>query len=201
MNIDDYDLEALWQRQQPPRALTQAIRTTVERHRRTIALRRWTELALTIAGVAVLAWPSGADGLSPRQWLLIPFFAVYLPLGWAIVLRQRQVARHLVTERVAAYVHLRQRQLRHVLCNLCLADRAAGALLAYAVLASAVTILGGTAAWRDAAGTLLVWSVLWYAGTRWLTSRRRRKALREYRALLRLSGSGRSENRRPAFRS
>lgn len=61
MDINDDALRALWQRQQPPPGLAATMAGKVQRHRRLAAVRVTVEIAVTVAGIALLTWPA-ADG-------------------------------------------------------------------------------------------------------------------------------------------
>ncbi len=183
----DERLRALWQRQQPPPMAVHDLVGRVARHRRAVLARRALEVLLTLAAVAVFAWPLWTGDVSPKHWLLMPFFAVFLVVSWTVILRQRSTAPLAASESASVYARLRQLQLRDALRNLLLAERSAIALLAYAAVAFAGSWLLDDAAWRGAAGILLAYSALWYVGTRWLVTRKRRAMLREYRAVSRMA--------------
>ncbi|MCD9032712.1 hypothetical protein LDO32_13350 [Luteimonas sp. Y-2-2-4F] len=185
MDLDDARLRELWQRQPPPPAPAPRLMARVCRHRRIAALWRALEVALTLGGAALLLWPGADGGLAPRQWLLIPFFAAFLAVAWAIVLRGRTGPRALAAEDGAAYARARQRQLRGSLRDLRVAELAATGLLAYAGVALAVCLVA-VEAWRADAAVLFAWGALWWTGTRWLVRRRRPPLRAEYRAMARL---------------
>lgn len=185
MNIDDRDFSALWQQQQPPADLARTIQARIHRHRRAAAVRLLVEVALTVAGATLLLWPGGDGSLSPNQWLLIPFFAVFLIVSWTLVIGQRLDGRIAVSEPVAVYSRVRLLQLRGTLRNLRFASRSAIALGAYAFLALTGSHVLGAEAWIDASMRLVAWTLIWGAGTWVLVTRRRRMALREYRAVRR----------------
>lgn len=185
MDTDEH-LRELWQRHQPPQAVVHDLLGRVTRHRRAVIARRALEVMLTLAAAGLFAWSTWTGDLSPSQWLLIPFFSVFLIVSWAIVLQQRLGAKAAVSERAAIYAKARQLQLRHSLRNLTLAERSAIALLVYATAALVGAFLFGDAAWRSAASGLLAYSALWYLGTRWLVRRKRRTLWREYRAMRRI---------------
>ena len=67
MDINDDALRALWHRQQPPSALADEMARRIQRHRRAEKVRRAVEIALTIAGIALLAWPVADGRLSPKS--------------------------------------------------------------------------------------------------------------------------------------
>ncbi len=185
MDVDER-LRTLWQQQQPPPAVLHDLAARVTRQRPAVTAGRAPEVLLTLAAVGVFVWPLWTGDMSPEHWLLMPFFAVFLVVSWTVLLRQRPGAPLVASESAAVYARLRQLQLRDSLRNLLLAERSAIALLVYAVAAFAGAFWLGDA-WHNAAATLLAYSGLWYLGTRWLTRRKRRAMLREYRALRRMA--------------
>lgn len=190
MDIDDDALRALWQRQQPPSGYADALARKVQRHRRIEKVRRAIEAAVTVAGVALLAWPVADGRLSPGQWLLIPFFSVFLVASWAILLRPQADQRVAAHEPAAVYVSLRKQQLRNRLRHLKLASAAALGLLGYALISVIACYLVGTAAWQDAALRLAAWAIAWALGTRWLVRRQGVALGQEYRRLARIGADG-----------
>lgn len=186
MQLDDERLQDLWHGQPGPTVPAAALMIRVERHRRARALRRALEVAISVAGIVALTWPGEDGGLSPRQWLLIPFFAVFLVVCWTLLLRGGAEPRAAALESGAIYARLRQLQIRQALHSLKLADHAACALVVYALAALGGVLAFGVDVWREAGWVLVAWAVLWFVATRWLTRRRRRACVREYRAMQRL---------------
>ena len=187
MNIDEQALRAVWQRQQPPQRLAQELAKRVELHRRRARIHRAAEVAITLAGVALLAWPGHDGKLSPSQWLLIPFFVVFIAVGWTIVLSNKQRVIAAGLEPVAMYAHVRKVQLRDTARNLKVANAASVALLGYSAAALLLSIATGESAWRDAAAGVVAWAAVWTVGT-FLLARARIKAIRrEYRQIGRLA--------------
>lgn len=187
MDINEDALRALWQRQQPPSDLARTMARKVRRHRRLETLRRALDVVLTIGGIALLTWPVADGRLSPSQWLLIPFFSVFLVTSWSILLRQQADQRVAAHEPVAVYVSIRKVQLRNRLRHLKLASAAALALLGYALAGVIICYRFGSADWQHAALQLAVWAVLWTVGTGWLVRRQRATARRQYRQIARLA--------------
>ena len=187
MNSDEQALRAVWQRQQPPPRLAQELAKRVEQHRRRARIHRAAEAAITLAGVALLAWP-GPDGkLSPSQWLLIPFFAVFIAIGWTIAISNKRRVLAAALEPVAMYAEARKAQLRDSARHLKVAIGASAALLVYSAAALSVSLAVGVDGWRDAATGVVVWAAVWTAGT-FLLARVRGKAIRrEYRQISRLA--------------
>lgn len=188
MDINDDALRALWQRQQPPSGLADAMARKVQRHRRVEKMQRVIEVALTVAGVALLTWPVVDGTLSPGHWLLIPFFSVFLVASWTTLLRQQADQRIAAREPVSVYASIRKLQLRNRLRNLKLASVSALALSGYALITLIACYLAGTAEWQHAALRLVAWAIVWMAGTWWLVRRQRRAIRREYRRIARLGG-------------
>lgn len=192
MNIDKQDLGSLWQQQQPPTNLARTLTSRIRRHRRAAALRLGVEVVLSLIGVALLVWPGSDGSPSPAQWLLIPFFAVFLVVSWTLILQQGSDRQFAASEPVAVYARLRLQQLRGTLRNLRIAAGSAMALGAYGLLVLIGTYAIGAEAWLDAAIRLVAWTSLWGAGKWVLVTRRRRATLREYRAVRR-AASGRGQ--------
>ena len=187
MNIDDDALRALWQRQQPPSRLADEVATRIVRNRRDEKIRRAVEVALTVAGIALLTWPAADGRLSAVQWLLIPFFSVFLIVSWTVVLRQAPEQRLAASEPVSVYARIRKVQLRVRLRHLKLATVSAFALSGYAAVSLAVSYWLGTAEWQEAAVRLTAWATVWTIGTWWLVRRSRAAVLSEYRRMARIT--------------
>ncbi len=189
MKIDKQDLSALWQQQKPPTNLAPSLTARIHRHRRAAAVRLVVEVALSVIGAALLLWPGSDGSLSPAQWLLIPFFAVFLAVSWTLILQQRSDRKFAASEPVSVYAPLRLQQLRGTLRNLKIASGSAIALGVYGLLVLMGAYLIGNEAWLDAAIRLVAWTSLWGAGTWVLVTRRRRISLREYRAVRRVASN------------
>lgn len=186
MEIDEHALRDIWQRQQPPPLLAHELAGRVERHRRRARIHRAADVAVTVAGIALLVWP-GADGrLSPSQWLLIPFFAVFVAVSWPIVLGRKRRLLAAALEPVSIYAQVRKAQLRDSSRHLKLAVGASVALLLYSAVALLVSLAAGADAWRDAAVGVAVWAAAWTAGTSVLARARARAIRWEYRRVGRL---------------
>lgn len=179
-------LSETWRRQAPPAPLMRNIESRVARQRRSRLLQRGGEIALTLAVVAVFGGAAAARGMQPVHWLLLPFFLIYLPAGWFVVLRGWRARSEGLGENVSNYARQRLAQLRTGLRDLWLARKSAAALLLYASVALVLTLVLGDRAWRTAALLMLAYSAAWWFGTRWFVDRRCRRILREYRALRRL---------------
>lgn len=187
MNFDDLLKEAWTGETRPPAApyeLTRRVRRQQQRQR----LLRAGEAALTGMALLVFGRAIANDGIAPSHWLLMPFFVVFLPVIWTLVLRTPRRRADNATECVSAYARLRLLQLRTSLRDLWLARIAARVLLGYAAMTSlGVWLLAGDD-WQRAGAVLLAFAVLWFSATLWLSHHLRRKWLREYRAVHRLVG-------------
>jgi cation transport ATPase len=182
MDADDR-LRALWQGQPLPRVSTQELFAQVHRHRRWLLLQRAVEAALTVAATAWFLW---LRPYTPVEWLLLPYFSVFLVVVWSLNLR-RSHPHAAATESVQIYAGLRQRQLRERLRELRLAQCCTDALVAYAVAALIATALWADAEWLGAARHLAAAAVLWWLLYAMYLRRARMRSRREYRAMKRLS--------------
>lgn len=187
MNFDDL-LKDTWQgetRQAAPAELADRVRRQRQRHR----LQRAIEIALTLVAVLVFGYALWSGDIGPIHWLLLPFFMVYLPMAWALILRTPRSSHADVAENTRLYARLRMSQLRTRLRDLWLARVAAWSLLAYVIAANAAVWVFGNADWRVAGMTLLGFAVVWIGATFWFSHSRRRASLREYRAMRSLAGT------------
>ncbi|NYZ62462.1 hypothetical protein [Luteimonas deserti] len=180
-------VRSAWQTAQPlsdPPALAARVR----RHRRQRLLWRGVEIALTLAAIAILARPLLGAAATPAYWLVMPFYVVYLPAVWWLVVRNARPSPADATRDVRTYAHIRLSQLRASLREMRLARLATVALLGYAGLAATGAFVWGGAAWREAATTLLAAACACALATWWLSRGLGRRRLREYRAMRRLAG-------------
>ncbi|KAB8198384.1 hypothetical protein FKV24_002305 [Lysobacter maris] len=186
MNFDD-ELKGAWQGEiaQPP---SRRMSDQVRRHRRRHRLLRGLEVVLTCAAVAVFGHALMSRTAGPNHWLLMPFFMVFLPVVWSVVLRAPGRHRGDASEPPQVYARLRLAQLRTDLRDLWLARRAAVVLLAYALVALAGAWLFGDGDWRTASTHLLVYAVGWWLATFAWCRHLRRRRLREYRSTRRMLG-------------
>jgi len=178
----DEQLSRSWQTETRT-ATTTELTARITRQRLRIRARRGLEVLLTLLAVLVFGQALIARSLDPAHWLLLPFFTVFLPLAWTVTLRTPRRSSRDLTESTRIYARLRQAQLRTNLRDLWLARVAAGALLAYAVVANALVRAIAEASWHPAAWTLLAYAMVWATGTWWIDQRLRRAWLREYRAV------------------
>jgi hypothetical protein len=186
MKFDDL-LKDAWQGQTHA-AMQQDLTRRVRRRQRRLRLLRTMEVALTLIAVLVFGQALLSGRADPAHWLLMPFFAVFLPMAWIIVLRAPRRHATDATGSASTYARLRLAQLRTGLRDLWLARTAAWFLLGYAVVANTGVWLLAGEAWRGAALALLVMAVASLAATIWLSRRLRQRWLREYRAVQRLIG-------------
>lgn len=186
MKFDEL-LKDAWQGQTHP-ATQQALVHRIRRRRRRLRLLRGLEVALTAGAVLVFGQALLGGRLDPAHWLLMPFFLVFLPMAWIVVLRAPKQRAADATGSASDYARLRLAQLRAGLRDLWLARTTAWVLLAYAVVSGTGAWLWGGGAWRDAGLALLFMAGASVAATVWLTRMLRRRWLREYRAIRRLVG-------------
>lgn len=185
MNFDD-QLARAFKGEAPPAPapdLARRVRQRRWRHRAWRAL----EVLLTLAAVAVFVPALVSGGMTATHWLLMPFYAVFLPTVWIIALRKPGPSAEDATRSGTVYAHLRMKQLRTGLRDLWMTRVAAWALLGYSALANlGIWVLGATN-WRSDGWVLLLVALGWLLGTLWLSAALRRRWLREFRAVRRLA--------------
>lgn len=184
MNFDDLMKDA-WQAQVPPPPQEGLVRKVRQRQLR-LRLLRSLEVVLTLLAVLVFGQALVTGHIGPSHWLLMPFFLVFLPVAWAIVLRAPRRHAADATGSASAYARVRLAQLRSGLRDLWLARNAVWLLAAYAVVACAGTWLLAGDVWRDAGLMLLLMAGAFLVATRWVGRPLRQRWLREYRAVRRL---------------
>ena len=93
MNFDDL-LKDAWQGEAPAAPLHD-ITARVRRRQWRTRLYRLLEVVVTVLALAVFGRALASSNLTPSHWLLMPFYAVFLPIAWANVLRapRRQIGR------------------------------------------------------------------------------------------------------------
>jgi predicted anti-sigma-YlaC factor YlaD len=188
MNLDERMLTA-WRGQTRHDLTLARLTERVRRQRRRQRFQRGLEVALSLVAIVIFGHALLSGTMAPAHWLILPFFAVFLPTIWALTLRGPRRRPEDASEAPGIYARLRMAQLRAGLRDLWLARRAALALVAYAVLAWGGAMILGDVGWRAPAWLLLVYSFLWLGGTHWLNRRLRGRWLREYRSVRRvLSG-------------
>jgi hypothetical protein len=186
MKFDDL-LKDAWQGQTHA-AIQQDLTRRVRRRQQRLRLLRTMEVALTVIAVLVFGKALLSGRVDPAHWLLMPFFAVFLPIAWITVLRAPRRHAADATGSASTYARLRLAQLRNGLRDLWLARSTAWLLLTYAVVANAGVWLLAGEAWRGAGLALLVMAVVSLGATVWLSRELRQRWLREYRAVQRLIG-------------
>jgi membrane protein implicated in regulation of membrane protease activity len=184
MKPDD-ELQRLWLSQALPAIAADALLARLRRHRLRQVLMRGVEVVLTFGAIAWFGARATGPGFAPVDWLLFPFYAVFLVVAWWRILRRGPATRG-AEQAASRYVAQRLEQLRIALRELRFGDMAGAALLAYATLTGAIAWLAGMAAWRNATLWLLAAALAWYLLMRALTTRLRRRHLAEMRALRRL---------------
>jgi hypothetical protein len=179
----DEQLTRSWQTETRSATSTELTKL-INRQRLRIRALRSLEVLLTLVAMLVFGQALVSRSLEPAHWLLLPFFAVFLPLAWTIILRAPRRASRDLTESTSIYARLRLAQLRTNLRDLWLARATACALVVYAVIANILVWTAADASWRPAAWTLLAYALIWAIGTWWLNRRLRRALLREYRSVV-----------------
>lgn len=190
MNDFDAIMRSAWRRERPHAGLAATLPAQIRRHRLRHRLLRGMEVALTAAAIAMVVPLLSGSAVTPNHWLVLPFFAVYLPAAWWLLLRATPGRSADARLDVRSYAHVRISQLRRALHALWFARRGALALMAYAVIALAATLVlaRGELAWIAPAATLLAYALAWAAATHWLSGRKQRRYLREYRVMRQLTG-------------
>ena len=186
MKFDDL-LKDAWQGQTHS-AMQQDLTGRVRRRQLRLRLLRTLEVALTVVAFLVFGQALLSGQVDPAHWLLMPFFVVFLPMAWAVVLRAPRRHATDATGSASTYARLRLAQLRTGLRDLWLARMTGWLMLAYALVANAGVWLLAGEAWRDAGLALLAMAVASLGATLWLSRTLRQRWLREYRAVQRLIG-------------
>lgn len=187
MNFDDL-LKQAWQGEHQL-ASQQDLTRRVRRQQMRLRAQRGMEVALTLAAVLVFARALLSGNVGPSHRLMMPFFVVFIPVAWVIVLRAPRRQAWDAMESASIYARLRLSQLRTSLRDLCFARTAAAVLFIYAVVANITIWLAAASQWREAGLILLAAAVAWWLATRVLIHMSRRRWLREYRAVRRLVNS------------
>jgi hypothetical protein len=181
----DERLRALWQGQRLPAVPTAQLLAGVQRHRRRLLVQRVCEATLSLAAVGWFVHAFLSRQFAAVEWLLLPYFSVFLVVAWSFNLRHAQ-SPGAATESARVYAGLRLVQLRNRLRELQLARRSAQWLLGYALATLIAALLWGTPDWRTATLSLALTAVFWLIGCEWVVRHGRRRCRREYRALRRL---------------
>lgn len=187
MNFDDL-LKAAWHSERQSASQRELTRRVV-RQRMRLRVRRGIELALTAAALLVFGRSLLSQSMGPAHWLTLPFFALYIPIAWAIILRAPRRRAWDASERADVYARRRLSQLRASLRDLRFAGAAAGVLFVYAVAANAVVWWLADDRWREAGVILLIAAGACLLATWALIVLSRRRVLLEYRAVRRLVGT------------
>ncbi len=162
----------------------------MRRHHWLRRAQRGLEVGVTLVAIVVLARPLFGGQVSPAYWLVMPFFAAYLPIAWWLLLRPPRQSAADAAQDGRTYANVRLSQLRGALRELWIARAATGVLAAYAMAAAVVAFLWGSAAWQAAAGSLLLYATACLLVSWGLSRWRGRRHRREYRRLLRLTRNG-----------
>lgn len=182
MNIED-QLRAAWNAESGEHLDLASLTATVRRHRRRRYWQRAMEVVLTIIAIVLFAHALIWQEMGPSHWLLLPFFAVFLPTAWILVLRGPRPDFEEATAATTVYAQLRLVQLKTSLKDLKFARRSAQGLAIYSVLTCVGAWLFGDALWRETALWLLAFALTWLIATLLLSSRLGRDRQREYRNL------------------
>ncbi len=178
MNIED-QLRAAWNAESGEHLDLASLTTKVRRHHRRRYWQRAVEVILTVVTMMLFAHALISQAMQPAHWLLLPFFAIFLPTAWLLVLRSPRLETEHATAPTTVYAQRRLVQLKTSLRDLRLARRSAQGLLIYSVLACVGAWLFGDALWRETALWLLTFALAWLVATllltRWLGRDRRRE--------------------------
>ena len=181
----DERLRALWLGQSLPAVPAAQLLAQVQRHRRRLWLQRALEALISLIATGWFLGIFLSRPFAPVEWLLLPYFSVFLVVAWSINLR-RTPRDEAAAESTQVYAGLRRAQLRARLCELQLARRSAQWLLAYALAALLLALAWGGPDWRRASLSLAVTAVFWLIGCELIVRQWARRCRREYRALCRL---------------
>jgi hypothetical protein len=110
MKFDDL-LKDAWQGQRYS-AAQQDLTGRVRRRQWRVRLLRTLEVALTVVAALVFGHALLSGRVDPAHWLLLPFFVVFLPVAWAVVLRAPRRRAKDATGSASVYARLRLAQLR-----------------------------------------------------------------------------------------
>lgn len=179
-------LRDAWQVQTRSAMTLEKLDAAVARQRRRRAWHRALEVVLSLAAILVFGHALLSGAMAPAHWLLLPFFAVFLPTAWVMAMRAPRVRADDASEAASTYARLRMAQIRTSLRDLWMARRSALALAIYAWVTWLAVWIFADVSWRSAAATLLAYAMAWLVGTFWLSRRLGPRRLREYRALRRL---------------
>ncbi len=182
MEIEE-QLRTAWNAESGGQADLAGLTARVRRQQRRMMLRRALEVALTVAAIALFAHALASQSMGPEHWLLLPFFAVFLPTVWLLTLRGPRRDADAATAPTNVYARIRLSQLKISLRDLWLARRAAQGLLVYALLGCLGAWMFGDAQWHAAAQWLLVYALAWLGASLLVTHLLGRRTRREYRNL------------------
>ena len=182
MTIEDQLREA-WNSESGGQVDLSSLTARVRRQQRRRFMQRSLEAMLTIAAVFLFAHALISQTMGPAHWLLLPFFAVFLPTAWLLTLRSPRTDAEATVAPTQVYARIRMAQLRISLRDLWLARRAAQGLFAYALLACLGAWRFGDAQWQAAALWLLAYALAWLIASLLVTHRIGRRTRSEYRNL------------------
>ena len=182
MEIED-QLRTAWNAESGAQADLAGLTARVRRQQRRMMLQRLLEVTLTVAAIVLFAHALASQAMAPAHWLLLPFFAVFLPTAWLLTLRGPRPDAEAATEPTNVYARIRLAQVKISLRDLWLARRAAQGLLVYALLGCLGAWIFGDAQWREAALWLLIYALAWLGASLLVTHRIGRRTRSEYRNL------------------
>lgn len=182
MEIED-QLRTAWNAESGAQADLAGLTARVRRQQRRRVMQRALEVTLTGGAVAVFAHALISQAMEPAHWLLLPFFAVFLPTVWLLTLRRPRTDAEATVAPTQVYARIRMAQLRISLRDLWLARRAAQGLLVYALMGCLGAWIFGDAHWREAALWLLIYALAWLGASLLVTHRIGRRTRSEYRNL------------------
>lgn len=181
----DERLRALWQGQRLPAVPAAQLLARVQRHHHRLRLQRVLEAVISLTAVAWFSATFLSRPFAPVEWLLLPYFSVFLVVAWSFNLRH--APRHqALAENTKVYASLRLAQLRARLRELQLVRRSAQWLLGYALAALLFALFLGSSDWHRATLSLAATAVFWLLGCELIVRHWGLRCRREYRALLRL---------------
>ncbi len=179
MEIEE-QLRTAWNAESGGQADLAGLTARVRRQQRRRFIQRALEAMLTVAAIALFAHALISQAMAPVHWLLLPFFAVFLPTAWLLTLRGPRPDADAVTAPTNVYARIRLSQLKISLRDQWLARRAALGLLVYALLGCLGAWMFGDAQWRAAALWLLIYALAWLGASLLVTHRIGRRTRSEY---------------------
>ncbi len=185
MNFDD-KLKAAFYSEQP------RLRSADDLQKRVLAqlwrrrLQRAAEVALSLGALVVFGSALDAEKITIETWVILPFFVVFLPVVWTLILREPPRRSVSPAESSDTYARQRLMQLRSSLREIWIARHAANALLVYSLGAALLLTIWTVPNAGHTAITISAYALVWFAGTRVITRWGRKRMYCEYRGLYRV---------------